>query len=103
MKHRSKAAALLAAASLFTSLIVASAPAQARDGVNGALFGGLAAGAIAGGIIANSVNSRPPVVYREVGPPPPPVVVYPECHMVREPLYDSYGAFAGHRTVRVCD
>ncbi|PSC05399.1 hypothetical protein SLNSH_09390 [Alsobacter soli] len=103
MTHRSKAVAILAATSLLTSLAAMSAPAQARDGVNGALFGGLAAGAIAGGIIANSVNSRPPVVYREVGPPPPPVVVYPECHTVREPLYDAYGEIAGHRNVRVCD
>jgi hypothetical protein len=31
------------------------------------------------------------------------VVVYPECHNVREPLDDSAGYVAGHRTVRVCD
>lgn len=101
MSLRNTAIATLAATSLVCSLGFV-APAQARDGVNGALFGGLAAGAIVGGVVANSFN-RPPVVYREVGPPPPPVVVYPECHNVREPLYDSAGYVAGHRTVRVCD
>jgi hypothetical protein len=100
MTSRTNRSRILAAAAAVTALIATlGAPAQARDGQNGALFGGLAAGAVLGGVVANSMNRGP--VYREVEAPPP--VVYEECRNVRRPLFDEYGARAGYRVVRVCD
>ncbi|WP_460450360.1 hypothetical protein [Alsobacter sp. SYSU BS001988] len=97
--HRTNRSRILAAAAAALVAAAIGAPAQARDGQNGALFGGLAAGAVLGGVVANSMNRGP--VYREVEAPPP--VVYEECRRVRRPLFDEYGAVAGYRTVRVCD
>lgn len=96
--HRSRLLVSAAAASALLAISF-TVPAQARDGQNGALFGGLAAGAVVGGVIANSMNRGP--VYREVEAPPP--VVYEECRHVRRPLFDEYGAVAAYRTVRVCN
>jgi hypothetical protein len=65
------------------------------------ILGGLAVGAIAG--------TRPGYNYYPPGYPPAPAYyddtdqppVY--CRRVRQPLYNSYGDFAGYRHVRVCE
>lgn len=62
-------------------LIAAAAPGQARDGRNGALIGGLAAGVIGGvaaGALLGGAANQPP--------PPPPVEEYrPRRVVVEEP------------------
>lgn len=70
--------------------------AQPRRGGNGAgvaagVIGGLAAGAILGGILSNGVAR--PVPVEEVGG---------GCPLVRRPVYDGAGQFAGYRTVPSC-
>lgn len=97
------AAALVAAAS--------PSPAQARcDGcaVGAGVLGGLAAGAIIGGAIANSQPRyvEPAPVY--VAPPPPPAYVEPPdyvdgpiCHVERHRVWDGYAYRT--RRVEVCD
>lgn len=62
-------------------LIAATVPGQARDGRNGALIGGLAAGVVggvaAGALLSGAVNQPPP---------PPPVEEYrPRRVVVEEP------------------
>lgn len=69
---------------------------QPRRGGNGAgvaagVIGGLAAGAILGGILSN----RGPAVEPEVGP-------RGGCPLVRQPVYDGGGRFAGYQAVPSC-
>lgn len=120
--------ALLSGA-LALSLLVPSGEAQARNGRNAALFGGLAAGAILGGAVAGSGSaygapayggypaySAPaypaygapaysgydrPAYYSE-DPYDAPVVVR-QCYRQRQAIFDDYGDFAGYRRVRVCN
>lgn len=93
-------------------LVAAALPstAQARcDGcaVAGGVIGGLAAGAIIGGAIANSQPRyyEPAPVY--VAPPPPPPRVYveddgPICHVERRRVWvEGYGWRS--RRIEVCD
>jgi hypothetical protein len=99
----------LAAAALVAAAL--PSPAQARcDGcaVGAGVLGGLAAGAIIGGAIANSQPRyyEPAPVY--AAPPPPPVYVEPPdyvdgpvCHVERQRFWDGYGW--RHRRVEVCD
>ena len=99
----------LAAASLLAAAL--PSPAQARcDGcaVGAGVLGGLAAGAIIGGAIANSQPRyyEPAPVY--VAPPPPPAYVEPPeyvegpvCHIERHRYWDGYGYRT--RRVEVCD
>ena len=99
MKHTIIA---LAAAGLVAAAIPSSAQAGCGGcGVAAGVVGGLAAGAIIGGAIA---NSQPAPVY--VAPPPPPRYVEeydgPVCHVERQRIWvDGYGW--QHRRVRVCD
>jgi hypothetical protein len=87
-------AALLAVATIGSSLVVAE-PARAGDGVGAGIAAGLIGGAIVGGAIA---SSRPayggPVYVAEPGPPPPP------CYWQRQRYWDGYGWVI--RPVRVC-
>lgn len=85
-----------------TALVSAPAPAQARDGRNAALFGGLAAGALLGGAIAGSSRAygAAPVYGYETYEEP---VEVRRCWRERQAVYDSWGEFAGYRRVRVCD
>lgn len=101
--NRTGVVGLLAIGLSIASLPVSTA-AQARDGFNGALFGGLAAGAIVGGAIAGAGRGYAPRPYYE----PAPVYVAPryyesECYVVKRPVYDSWGDFAGYRRVRECE
>jgi hypothetical protein len=98
----------LAAAGLLAAAL--PSPAHARcDGcaVGAGVLGGLAAGAIIGGAIANSQPRyvEPAPVY--VAPPPPAYVEPPEyvdgpvCHIERHRYWDGYGYRT--RRVEVCD
>jgi hypothetical protein len=113
----------IAAAAMALSLVVlgAPAPASARDGQNAALIGGLAAGAVIGGVIAGGSQGyyrgepahdqyypayRTAPAYRaypaysefEVYDAPRPR----QCYAQRQPIYNHWGDFAGYRRVRVC-
>jgi hypothetical protein len=87
--------AALTVATVAGSLVAATPPAKARDGVGAGIAAGLIGGAIVGGAIA---ASRPayggPVYVAEPGPPPPP------CFWRRERYWDGYGWVS--RPVRVC-
>jgi hypothetical protein len=112
MFERFKVATAVTLALAVAMSLAVTQPASARDGRNAALLGGLAAGALLGGVIANNRGgyyedepaSAP--VYRR----PPPVMAYdydeepaPRCYVTRQPVYDEDGEFAGYRRARVCD
>ena len=63
-------------------------------GVGLGIVGGLAAGAIIGGAIANSRPAYGGPVYVEEAP-------YPACRVVRERFWDGYGW--AYRRVEVCN
>jgi hypothetical protein len=101
MKHTLIA---LAAAGLVAAALPSSAQARCDGcGVAAGVVGGLAAGAIIGGAIANSQPRyyEPAPVY--VAPPPPRVYYEdgPVCHTERQRFWDGYGW--RHRRVEVCD
>lgn len=103
MKHTLFA---LAAAGLVAAAMPSSAEAGCRGcGVAAGVVGGLAAGAIIGGAIANAQPRyyEPAPVYVA---PPPPARVYvedegPICHVERQRFWDGYGWRS--RRVEVCD
>jgi hypothetical protein len=118
---RKIAAAAAAALVLGTFTLGAASEAQAKNGRNAALFGGLAAGAILGGALlgANRGYAAPSYdypSYNSYGGVPAgyaydrapydsyeaPVVVQ-RCWRERQPVYDSWGDVAGYRPVRVCN
>lgn len=105
MKHTIFA---LAAAGLVAAALPSSAEAGCRGcGVAAGVVGGLAAGAIIGGAIANAQPRyyEPAPVY--VAPPPPPPRVYyeddgPICHVERRRVWvEGYGWRS--RRIEVCD
>jgi hypothetical protein len=105
MKHTIIA---LAAAGLVAAAIPSSAQAGCGGcGVAAGVVGGLAAGAIIGGAIANSQPRyyEPAPVYAAPPPPPPGYVEEvdgPVCHLERRRIWvDGYGW--ERRRVRVCD
>ena len=82
-----------AAAALIVASVAAPQQAQARHGVNGAIIGGLAAGALVGAAVA----SGPYYAYG-----PGPYYAYgPDCYWTRERVRTPYG-WRFHR-VRGCD
>jgi hypothetical protein len=94
-------AAALAVVALGVASFTSTAPARA-DSTGAAIaagVGGLAAGAILGGVLA-----RPPAPVYEVAPAPvyvePPL---PRCWRERRPVFDEYGEVIGYRPQRVCE
>ena len=103
--------------SLGFGLVMPMSPVLAKDGNNANLLGGLAAGALVGGVVGNALGKQeqqqqpvyaaPPPAYA----PPPPTIVqervyveddHPRCHFENRKLFDEDGNFAGTRRVRVC-
>ena len=106
MKHTMIA---LAAAAIVAAAVPGTAEARCHGcGVAAGVVGGLAAGAIICGAIANSQPRYAEPVYVEPGPPPPgayyvePADVEPVCHTVRRRVFIDG---VGYRWTReeVCD
>lgn len=117
MKHRASllkriGIALLASLYALVGMTILTIPAHAEHGNNGNLIGGLAAGALLGGILGSTLlqqNKPPP-------PPPPPLpqssavqqkvfiedTPAPHCHTEFRKLFDEDGNYVGTRRVRVC-
>ncbi len=101
--------ALAAVATLTIGAVAMPQPAEARDGgVAAGIIGGLAAGAIIGGIASNGYGYYGPRYYAPArvyyGPryyAPAPVYYGPRCWWTRERIWDGYGWRL--RRVRVCD
>jgi hypothetical protein len=98
----------LAAAALVAAALPSSAQARCHGcGVGAGIIGGIAAGAIIGGAIANSQPRyvEPGAVY--AAPPggyyvePPDYVPEPSCHMERQQVWDGYGYRT--RRVEICE
>ena len=110
-----KITALATAGLVLASLSAATVePAYARNGRNAALVGGLAAGALLGGALANPgyrAYAQPAYPYYPAYPRygaydaetgyAAPVIVRP-CYRERQPVYNYEGDFVGYRRVRVC-
>ena len=98
--------AIATAATLAVGTLAAPAPAEARCvgcAVGAGVIGGLAAGAIIGGAIANSqprYYAPEPgyVVYEGYGAPYP--VACPGGYWARRPLRDQWGNFVGYSRPR---
>ena len=88
--------AALTVATVAGSLVTATPPAKAHDGVGAGIAAGLLGGAIVGGAIANSRPAYGGPVYVEEAPPGPP----PGCYWRRERYWDGYGWTV--RPVRYC-
>ncbi len=96
---------LAAAAAALAAMSASSVPAQARDGFNGAILGGAAAG-VAGGLVAGAIinNNRPAPVYADEEPvyaAPRPRYVR-DCHMERRQVWLSRDEYT-YRRVEVCE
>ncbi|CAO4163578.1 hypothetical protein [Methylorubrum populi] len=100
---------------LVGAALLSAAPASARDGRNGALIGGAAAGVIGGLAVGALLNGaapppppppRPRPVYVEEEPvyvaPPPPRRRGPICHYERRKVWLDDVEFT-YRNVEVCD
>ncbi len=95
------------------ALAIAAAPASARDGQNGAIIGGLAAGVV-GGVVGSALvnganNPPPPPEYRPrrvVVEEPEPVIIRerrgPICHYERRKVWLDDENFTFKR-VEVCE
>ena len=97
--------------------------ASARNGRKAALFGGLAAGAIIGGVIANQNRGYDNGGYYNQGYDQYPAyrpayrsysaygyddsyeapVVVRQCYRERRAVYDNWGELVGYRRVKVCN
>ena len=89
--------AAVAALALATTL--APQPAQARNGVNGAIAAGVVGGLAVGAIVGSQNNGYyggPGYYQRDYEP------VYGACHTERQEFEDNYGRIRVRR-VRVCD
>ena len=95
MTRNFKAAATTAIATTAVAAMLASsaAPAEAKNGRNARLIGGIAAGLI-GAAIANSAARGQHYQAPAYGG---------ECYGERRPVYDRWGEFRGYRLVQICD
>ena len=84
------ATAAVAAMSIAATRALSAAPAEARNGRNGAFFGGLAAGLIGTALVAGAARAHHAPVYRE-------------CWTEKRPRYNRWGDFRGYRYIRVCN
>ena len=99
-------------AAMLAAALVSAAPASARDGRNGALIGGAAAGVVGGLALGALLNSAPPPppgpaprpVYVEEGPVyvAPPPRRGPICHYERRKQWLNDIEFT-YRNVEVCE
>ena len=82
--------------------VAVATPAAARDGRNGAFFGGLVAGGLLGGVLAPRYGYN-----RGYSPGPYYDGGYyeeaPDCYIERRPIYNAYGDVVRFRRVRVCN
>ena len=83
------ATATIAALSVAATLALSAVPAEARNGRNGAFFGGLAAAVVGGAILSHAHRSH----YRGFG----------SCWTEKRPRYNRWGDFRGYRYIRVCN
>ncbi len=85
----------LAGLALAGAMVVASPPAEARDGRNTALVAGALGGLAVGALIASQPRAYAAPVY---------VYEQPRCYTVRERVvHPYYGYTVGTRKVRVCE
>ena len=89
---------LLLATALIVAGVSAYQPAQAENGRNAAVIGGLAAGALLGTALSRPAAPPPAAYEEEVEYAPPP----PRCRVRQEPLYDRFGNVVETRQVRTC-
>ena len=87
--------AALAALTMGAGLALSAAPAEAKFGRNAAFFGGIAAGVVGAGLIANAY-SRPAYAA------PAPVYYGGSCWTERKAVYNGWGDVVGFRPVRIC-
>lgn len=102
------ATATIAAASVAAMLAVSAAPAQAKNGRNAALIGGIAVGLI--GALATRNAHAGHGGYDHGGGYIPvdqggytPVSGYGECWNERRPVYNAWGELRGFRFTRICN
>lgn len=83
--------------------LVAATPAQAANGRNAMLFGGLAVGAAGAAVLMNGVRPvrAAPVVEEEVVYRPAPRYV-PSCHMERRKVWIDSESYT-YKRVEVCE
>ena len=85
------ATATIAALTIGATIALSAAPAEAKFGRKGALFGGIAAGLVGAAIIGSAAHAHGG--YYEGG----------ECWREKRPVYNSWGEFRGYRYSRVCN
>ncbi|WP_232631797.1 hypothetical protein [Methylobacterium sp. Leaf118] len=99
-------------AALLAATLVSAGPASARDGRNGALIGGAAAGIVGGLALGALLNNAPPPpprpaprpVYVEEGPVyvAPPPRRGPICHYERRKVWLNEIEFT-YKSIEVCE
>jgi hypothetical protein len=99
IKSFKKSATLAAAALAIGVAVMPISSAEARFGRNGALIGGLAAGALIGGALLAAPRAYAAPVYG----PGPVYIEEPACYNVRERVWDDYRGRWVRVTRRVCD
>jgi len=97
-----KLATVAAIAALALTAAVAPQPAQARDGVNGAIAAGVGGLAVGAAIASQPRGYYGGPGYYDSGYAYAPAPVYGACHTERQEFEDGYGRIRVRR-VRVCD
>lgn len=105
MLYRTAAVSTAALALLAATLAVSPADAQVRrrGGDGAGVLGGLAAGALVGGALVGGAPAGPDDIDPNYGPDGAEGPSADEgCPLVRQPVYDGAGRFAGYRAVPAC-